>query len=310
MVGPDGGLARPPRGEGTTDRPSLALERPLVDRAESTALAGWIGAPLILVYAIYVVLHALVTPGGGFQGGAIAASGLSLAFVASGYHAWRRLARSPVLAALEAAGALLFGAMLLAGVPAVTQSPWLAGALTIGYGGIFGLFAGGLVSLRPDHGRYLFKVRDALRQGRSAVVVHARNDRERDGASDLLKARMRNYKRMQERRVVFNIGVLYQTPPEKLEKVPELVKQIVADTPYARFDRTHLLSLGDSALVFEAVYWILDSDYGRYVNAHHRINIELVRRFAAEGIGFAYPSQSLYVEGPVRVETVPAKGQA
>ena len=128
--------------------------------------------------------------------------------------------------------------------------------------------------------------------------------------SDLLKARMRNYKRMQERRVVFNIGVLYQTPPEKLEKVPELVKQIVADTPYARFDRTHLLSLGDSALVFEAVYWILDSDYGRYVNAHHRINIELVRRFAAEGIGFAYPSQSLYVEGPVRVETVPAKGQA
>ena len=88
-----------------------------------------------------------------------------------------------------AAGALLFGAMLLAGVPAVTQSPWLAGALTIGYGGIFGLFAGGLVSLRPDHGRYLFKVRDALRQGRSAVVVHARNHRERDGASDLLKAR-------------------------------------------------------------------------------------------------------------------------
>jgi multicomponent Na+:H+ antiporter subunit B len=101
-------LLRGGRGEGTTDRPSLALERPLVDRAESTALAGWIGAPLILVYAIYVVLHALVTPGGGFQGGAIAASGLSLAFVASGYHAWRRLARSPVLAALEAAGALLF----------------------------------------------------------------------------------------------------------------------------------------------------------------------------------------------------------
>lgn len=101
-------LLRGGRGEGTTDQPALAPGRPRLDRAESTTLAGWICAPLILVFGIYVVLHATVTPGGGFQGGAIAASGLALGFVAGGYHAWRRLARSPVLAAMEAAGALLF----------------------------------------------------------------------------------------------------------------------------------------------------------------------------------------------------------
>jgi multicomponent Na+:H+ antiporter subunit B len=101
-------LLRGGRGEGMSDRPDLVPGRPLLDRAESTLLAGWICAPLILVYGIYVVLHATVTPGGGFQGGAIAGSGLVLGFVAGGYHAWRRLAHSPALAAIEAAGGLLF----------------------------------------------------------------------------------------------------------------------------------------------------------------------------------------------------------
>lgn len=88
-----------------------------------------------------------------------------------------------------AAGAIVYGGMLMAGIPAVTQSPWLAAALTIGYGGVFGLVAGGLVSLRPDHDPYLHKVRDALRDGQSAVVVHAHDDAQRDGADALLKTR-------------------------------------------------------------------------------------------------------------------------
>ena len=122
--------------------------------------------------------------------------------------------------------------------------------------------------------------------------------------SDLLKARLRNFKRMEERRIVFNIGVLYQTAPEKLERIPAMVKEIVEQTAHARFDRAHLRDLGDSALVFEIVYWVLDPMYVRYMDAQQSINIGLLRRFADENIGFAYPTQSLFIESPLRIESM------
>ena len=85
-------------------------------------------------------------------------------------------------------GAVVFAALYLAGLEAVVSSPGLSAALAIGYGGVFGLMAGGLVSLRPDHGPYLAKVRSALKDGRCAVVVHAFDTSERDRAEQLLSA--------------------------------------------------------------------------------------------------------------------------
>lgn len=85
-------------------------------------------------------------------------------------------------------GAVLFAALYMAGLEAVVSSPGLAAALAIGYGGVFGLMAGGLVSLRPDHGPYVAKVRSALQEGRCAIVVHAFDTTERDRAEELLAA--------------------------------------------------------------------------------------------------------------------------
>lgn len=86
------------------------------------------------------------------------------------------------------AGALVFAALYAAGLGLVTSSPGFAAALIIGYGGVFGLMAGGLVSLRPDHDPYIHKVRDALGEGRSAVVVHAFDSAQRDAAKRTLDA--------------------------------------------------------------------------------------------------------------------------
>ncbi|TXH02664.1 MAG: mechanosensitive ion channel family protein [Nevskiaceae bacterium] len=121
--------------------------------------------------------------------------------------------------------------------------------------------------------------------------------------SDLLKARLRNFKRMQERRIVFTVGVLYDTPPDTLAQIPGIVKEVVSQAPKVRFDRAHLRELGDSALVYEIVYWVQEPDYVTYMDAQQAINLGLLRRFAAAGIGFAYPTQSLHIEGPVRVES-------
>jgi len=113
--------------------------------------------------------------------------------------------------------------------------------------------------------------------------------------ADLLKSRIRNYKRMQERRVVFAIGVEYRTPAAKLERIPDWLREIVSAQSNLRFDRAHLVSFGDSAIMYEVVYFVTDSDYLRYVDNQQEINLGIVRRFEAEGVRFAYPSRTVYV---------------
>lgn len=114
--------------------------------------------------------------------------------------------------------------------------------------------------------------------------------------TDLLGSRIRNYRRMDERRILFTIGVTYQTPAEKLERIPGMIREIIEAQENVRFDRAHFASYGAYSLDFEIVYWVLDRDYLIYRNIQQEINLELYRRFAQEGIEFAYPTQTVFVE--------------
>lgn len=113
--------------------------------------------------------------------------------------------------------------------------------------------------------------------------------------NDLLKTRIRNYKRMSERRIVFSFGIIYQTPTEKLKNVNKIVRDIIEKTENARFDRVHFKEYGDSSLNFEVVYFVIDPDYNIYMDVQESINLEIFRQFGEEGIEFAYPTQTLYV---------------
>jgi len=115
--------------------------------------------------------------------------------------------------------------------------------------------------------------------------------------SDLLKTRIRNYKRMYERRIVFPFGVLYQTTADQLEQIPKLVKAQIDATENTRFDRAHFQKFGDSSLDFEVVYWMTSPDYGIYMDAQQTINLGLFRSFKEAGIDFAYPTRTLFIEG-------------
>ncbi|MBI2201612.1 MAG: mechanosensitive ion channel family protein [Armatimonadetes bacterium] len=115
---------------------------------------------------------------------------------------------------------------------------------------------------------------------------------------DLLRSRIRNYKQMYERRVVFGFGVTYETPPEKLAAIPALVRRIVEAQPQARFDRAHFKAYGDYSLNFEVAYYVLTPTYNTYMDIQQIINLEIYRQFQAEGIEFAYPTQILYHRGP------------
>ena len=120
--------------------------------------------------------------------------------------------------------------------------------------------------------------------------------------NDLLSSRIRNYKRMQERRILFGFGVVYQTPREVLERIPALVREVVESRENTRFDRAHFARFGASSLDFEVVYYMLVPDYNAYMDVQQEINLELFQRFEDNGIEFAYPTQTLFVDQPASAD--------
>jgi small-conductance mechanosensitive channel len=113
--------------------------------------------------------------------------------------------------------------------------------------------------------------------------------------SDLLKSRLRNFGRMFERRIVFSVGVTYQTPRAKLELIPKIVREAIESQQKTRFDRSHLKAFGDFSINFESVYYVLVPDYNVYMDIQQAINLRIHQRFEEEQIEFAYPTQTLFV---------------
>jgi len=112
---------------------------------------------------------------------------------------------------------------------------------------------------------------------------------------DLTSARINNYKKMKRRRIQFSFGVVYEISAEKLEKVLEITKEIVANIELAELDRVHFKEYGDFSLNFEVVYYVNTSDYAKYMDIQQEINFLLKKRFEKEGISFAYPTQTIIV---------------
>ena len=112
--------------------------------------------------------------------------------------------------------------------------------------------------------------------------------------SDLLSSRVRNFGLLFERRINFKIGIVYETPREKIERVPKILESVIRAQPRARFDRAHFAAFGDFSLNFEAVYFVLDPAYGTYMDTQQAINLSLLEEFQKAGIEFAYPTVVQY----------------
>lgn len=114
--------------------------------------------------------------------------------------------------------------------------------------------------------------------------------------SDLLQSRIRNYKKMRERRIVFSFRIDFRTPLDKLRWIPGQVRSIIEAKEITRFDRAHFQKFGDSAFVFEVVYHVLVPGYNEYMDVQQTINFELLDALTAEGIALAYPAQRIHLE--------------
>lgn len=113
--------------------------------------------------------------------------------------------------------------------------------------------------------------------------------------SDLTNSRVRNYKRMHKRRVVFQLGVTYQTTLKQLEVIPGVIEKVIKEVKDTTFDRAHFFSYGDFSLIFEIVYYVNSGDYNKYMDIQQEINFALKKEFEQRKIEFAYPTQTLFV---------------
>ncbi len=113
--------------------------------------------------------------------------------------------------------------------------------------------------------------------------------------STLTGATVQNFRRMQERRITFTLGVEYGTTLAKLRQALAIVREAIEAQPDVRFDRVHFKQFGDFALIIEAVYYLKNPDYTFYMDTQQAINFAIKEGFEREGIAMAFPTQTVYV---------------
>jgi small-conductance mechanosensitive channel len=113
----------------------------------------------------------------------------------------------------------------------------------------------------------------------------------------LLSELIHNHRRMTERRVLFTIDVGLDTPGDKVERIPAMLRDAVTSNQQIRFDRAHLIGFGDNALKFEVVYFVPGRDYNAYMDIHQAILFAIMKRFDREGLLLARQPRTVRIVG-------------
>jgi small-conductance mechanosensitive channel len=116
--------------------------------------------------------------------------------------------------------------------------------------------------------------------------------------SELTKSSVRNFKKMKKRRISFSFGVTYDTPNNKLKKIPDIIKDIIDPEKLEhvdKLDRVHFSEFGDFSLNFDIVYYLKSQDYVKFKDTQQAINFRIKEAFEKEGIEMAFPTQTIFV---------------
>jgi len=114
--------------------------------------------------------------------------------------------------------------------------------------------------------------------------------------SSLTNGIIANYAQMKKRRLVHKLGVVYDTSPEIMKRIPLILQRIINKTDNATFDRCHFTDFGDFSLNFELVYYIPTNNYFAAMEAQQNINLRIIEEFKANDIEFAFPTQTLQID--------------
>jgi len=110
---------------------------------------------------------------------------------------------------------------------------------------------------------------------------------------------------MEQRRAVSNLNLAFDTSPAKVAAIPAMVRGRDESQAHTRFERSHLLSIAETGLRIENVYYVTDPDYGRYADIQHAINLELLRRLRREKIEFGFATRTMMLRSAEGTRGVP-----
>ena len=128
---------------------------------------------------------------------------------------------------------------------------------------------------------------------------------------ELTATNVRNFRKLEKRRITFTLGVTYDTSSEKLKKIPLIIRGIIENTENAEVERVHFTEFADFALKFLISYYVKVADYGVYLDIQQSINFAIKDAFEREGIDMAYPTSTIYLKQEalkkiVKEQTVPS----
>lgn len=111
---------------------------------------------------------------------------------------------------------------------------------------------------------------------------------------ELTSSRVRNFRKLERRRITFTIGVTYNTPLSKLKKIPQIISKIIQGIELAELDQVHFTEFGDFSLKFLVIYYVRVADYSKYLETQEAINFAIKAAFEEEAIEMAFPTQTIY----------------
>ncbi|MFZ2996885.1 mechanosensitive ion channel family protein [Sphingobium sp.] len=115
--------------------------------------------------------------------------------------------------------------------------------------------------------------------------------------ANLLQKEITSLQTLTQRRVTYAIGIIYQTPEDKADAIPDMLKVIV-EAEGLIFVNAGIIAFGASSLDYQLNFDVPDPDHHDYFQMRHRIGLAIWKKFNAEGIEFAYPTQTSITAGP------------
>ncbi len=95
-----------------------------------------------------------------------------------------------------------------------------------------------------------------------------------------------------------NIGITYDTPPDKVEKAVQIIREILENHEGMKEDfppRVFFNGFNDWSLNIMVIAWYHPPNYWDYQAWLQKTCLEIMGRFDAEDIDFAFPSRTIYV---------------
>ena len=102
----------------------------------------------------------------------------------------------------------------------------------------------------------------------------------------------------------FELGITYDTPPEKLDQAKSILNEILSDNPFSHEDyppQIYFKDFNSSSLDLIVFYWFYSNDYWAYMNFADKVNSDILKKFNEAKIDFAFPTRTVHMN-PINIE--------